>query len=106
MADEQKDAEAREREDKRGGSGYTVNADGSVTYDEAEPSEETRKAAQAEVEEAAAKRDAEAEEAAKKAGEEAIAASQAAPEQEQASEDTTTTRETAEGGMAREKGTV
>jgi hypothetical protein len=104
MSDEQNE------KDESGGSGYTVNADGSITFD-GEPSEETRKAAQAEVEKAAAERDAQAEEAAKAAGEEArkvnAQAEQAqGAEQEQAPENTTTERETAEGGMAREKGTV
>lgn len=94
-----------EQNDESGGGGYTVNADGSITFD-GEPSEETRKAAQEEVEKAAAERDAKAEEAAKAAGEEARQNQAQAEEQEQAPENSTTERETAEGGMAREKGTV
>jgi len=98
MADEQD-----QKDESSGGSGYTVNDDGSVTFD-GEPSEETRKAAQEEVEAAAKERDEAAEAAAKEAGEAAIAANQAAAGSTDS--DDTTTRETAEGSMPREKGTV
>jgi hypothetical protein len=89
-----------EKKDTKSKGGYEIRDDGSVVFDDAEPSDETREAAQKDVEKAAKKRDEEAEEAAKKAGEEAAAVQATIAEQ------STSTRETADGGMPREKGTV
>ncbi len=108
-----------EHESESGSSDYQVREDGSVVYGSETPSDEQREQAEAEAAKTAEERDAETAEAKEQAKADAEAARKATEEALQSGEheaddqgeaandgDTTTTREQADGGMAREKGTV